>query len=86
MKIFNKIRLENNLLLKSNRNFRLFKQNFFLFSIFIKTTNTPNPHFLKFLPGKELCNEGETFDFSNIKEATVSPLARRIFEVNKNNK
>jgi hypothetical protein len=83
MKIFKKLRLENNLLFKSNKTLGLFKANYFLFSIFIKTQNTPNPHFLKFLPGKEICKEGETFDFSNLKESKVSPLARRIFEVKK---
>lgn len=85
MKIFNQIRFKNNLgnlAFNKLNNKTLIKQNFFLFSIFIKTQNTPNPHFLKFLPGKELCSEGETFDFSSLKEATISPLARRIFEVN----
>ncbi len=52
------------------------------FSIFVKTQQTPNPHFLKFFPGKELFSDGETYDFSNMKEATISPLARKLFEVN----
>ena len=51
------------------------------FSIFIKTQNTPNPHFLKFLPGKEILEEGETYEFSNPNEALPSPLARKLFDV-----
>jgi Fe-S cluster biogenesis protein NfuA len=52
-----------------------------LFSIFVKTQQTPNPHFLKFLPGKELLQDGETYDFSNERQANISPLARKIFEI-----
>jgi hypothetical protein len=51
------------------------------FSIFVKTQNTPNPHFLKFKPGKELLEEGETYEFSNPKQALPSPLARKLFDV-----
>lgn len=53
------------------------------FSIFVKSQSTPNPHFLKFLPGKELLQDGETYDFSDMKQASISPLARKIFEVKK---
>jgi hypothetical protein len=52
------------------------------FSIFIKTQNTPNPHFLKFLPGKDILEEGETYEFSNQNQALPSPLATKIFDVN----
>jgi hypothetical protein len=51
------------------------------FSIFIKTQNTPNPHFLKFKPGKEILEEGETYEFSSPKQALTSPLARKLFDV-----
>jgi hypothetical protein len=63
------------------KNQNLIKVSNFYFSIFVKSQSTPNPHFLKFLPGKELLKDGETYDFSNIKDASVSPLARKIFEV-----
>jgi Fe-S cluster biogenesis protein NfuA len=56
--------------------------NFFLFSIFIKTQPTPNPHFLKFFPGNDILSEGETFDFANEKQALSSPLAKKIFDIN----
>jgi Fe-S cluster biogenesis protein NfuA len=51
------------------------------FSIFIKTQSTPNPSFLKFLPGKELLKEGQTVDYSNERSSLKSPLAKRIFEI-----
>lgn len=54
---------------------------FQLFNLFIKTQNTPNPHFLKFLPGRQLLEEGETYDFSNVKQALPSPLAIKLFDV-----
>ena len=56
---------------------------YFSFSIFIKTQSTPNPHFLKFSPGKEILEEGETYEFSNEKQALVSPLATKLFDVYK---
>ena len=51
------------------------------FSIFIKTQNTPNPHFLKFLPGKDILEEGETYEFNNPNQALPSPLATKLFDV-----
>ena len=48
--------------------------------MFIQTENTPNPQTLKFLPGKVVMNEGTAF-FQNINEATDSPFAKRLFEV-----
>jgi hypothetical protein len=51
------------------------------FSIFVKTQSTPNPHFLKFKPGKEILEEGETYEFNSPKQALPSPLARKIFDV-----
>lgn len=51
------------------------------FNLFVKTQSTPNPHFLKFLPGREILEEGETFDFADLKQAMTSPLARKLFDV-----
>ena len=52
------------------------------FNIFVKTEKTPNPHFIKFLPGREILEEGETHDFANHTQALNSPLARKLFDVN----
>lgn len=79
MKIF----LKNFLLKNPHKTNKLFQFRLYSFSIFIKTQSTPNPNFLKFLPGKEIFKDGETYDFADIKQANVSPLARKIFEVNK---
>jgi Fe-S cluster biogenesis protein NfuA len=69
--------------IKKNNFLRSFNQiNFKLFSIFVRSQPTPNPHFLKFFPGKELFKDGETFEFSNIKEAMASPLAKKLFDLN----
>ena len=48
--------------------------------MFIQTENTPNPKTLKFLPGKVVMNEGTAF-FQNSNEASESPFAKRLFEV-----
>ena len=64
-----------------NKNKRLLNIKQFYFSIFVKTQSTPNPHFLKFMPGKELLKDGETYEFTDIKQSLISPLARKIFEV-----
>ena len=53
-----------------------------MFSIFVKAQSTPNPHFLKFFPGKELFQDGETYDFANTRDALISPLAKKLFDVN----
>jgi len=53
----------------------------FMFSIFVKVQQTPNPHSLKFLPGKNILEEGETYDFANIRNAMTSPLAVKLFEL-----
>ena len=42
--------------------------------MFIQTEATPNPEFLKFLPGREVLAEGSR-DFRYMDEAQVSPLA-----------
>ena len=48
--------------------------------MFIQTEPTPNPATLKFIPGKIVLGDG-TADYRDADEATVSPLARRLFEI-----
>ncbi|HUX78141.1 MAG TPA: NifU family protein [Alphaproteobacteria bacterium] len=48
--------------------------------MFIQTEETPNPATLKFLPGRVLMLEG-TADFKSREEATISPLALKLFEI-----
>ncbi|HEY5290501.1 MAG TPA: NifU family protein [Caulobacteraceae bacterium] len=48
--------------------------------MFIQTETTPNPAVLKFLPGRELLDEG-TREFRDAEEAKASPLAESLFAV-----
>jgi Fe-S cluster biogenesis protein NfuA len=48
--------------------------------MFIQTEPTPNPATLKFMPGKTVLGDG-TVDFRDKSEATASPLAQRLFDV-----
>ena len=48
--------------------------------MFIQTEQTPNPQTLKFLPGKVVMTEGTAF-IQNIEEASNSPFAKRLFDV-----
>lgn len=48
--------------------------------MFIQTESTPNPDSLKFLPGKEVMPSGSR-DFRSFREAQVSPLAKKIFQM-----
>jgi Fe-S cluster biogenesis protein NfuA len=49
--------------------------------MFIQTEPTPNPASLKFLPGREVMSAGVA-DFTEAEEAVrLSPLAKRLFEV-----
>jgi Fe-S cluster biogenesis protein NfuA len=48
--------------------------------MFIQTEETPNPATLKFIPGRVVLPEG-TRDFRSADEATVSPLASRLFGI-----
>ena len=48
--------------------------------MFIQTEPTPNPATLKFIPGKSVLDDG-TADFRGKSEATASPLASRLFDV-----
>lgn len=48
--------------------------------MFIQTEATPNPATLKFIPGRIVLESG-TADFRSSDEATNSPLAARLFEI-----
>ncbi|WP_439816750.1 NifU family protein [Zavarzinia sp. CC-PAN008] len=48
--------------------------------MFIQTETTPNPATLKFLPGRDVLEQG-TVDFPSLEAAQRSPLARRLFQV-----
>ncbi len=49
--------------------------------MFIQTESTPNPATVKFIPGKNIVEEGKMLDFASPLDATKSPLARRLFEI-----
>lgn len=48
--------------------------------MFIQTEATPNPATLKFIPGKPVLEDG-TADFRSRNDATKSPLATRLFDI-----
>jgi len=48
--------------------------------MFIQTEATPNPATLKFIPGKPVLSRG-TADYRSPNEASGSPLASRLFEI-----
>ena len=48
--------------------------------MFIQTEATPNPVTLKFIPGREVLGDG-TMEYRDRSEASASPLAMRIFDV-----
>ena len=48
--------------------------------MFIQTEPTPNPATLKFLPGRQVLAQG-TADYRTQEEASASPLATRLFEI-----
>ncbi|MFN3669661.1 MAG: NifU family protein [Brevundimonas sp.] len=47
--------------------------------MFIQTEPTPNPHVLKFLPGRDVSSDPR--DFVNRDEAAASPLAEALFDL-----
>jgi Fe-S cluster biogenesis protein NfuA len=49
--------------------------------MFIQTETTPNPATLKFLPGRTVLETG-TLDMRDQDDATKSPLAERLFQIN----
>ena len=48
--------------------------------MFIQTESTPNPHTLKFLPGRPVLETG-TAEFCSYEEGMASPLARALFNM-----
>lgn len=48
--------------------------------MFIQTEQTPNPATIKFIPGEAVLESGTLF-FENKEEATTSPLASVLFEI-----
>ncbi|GAW41662.1 Fe/S biogenesis protein NfuA [Brevundimonas sp. SH203] len=48
--------------------------------MFIQTEPTPNPNVLKFLPGREV-SPAAALEYRTIDEATASPLAEALFEL-----
>ncbi|XP_050665838.1 NFU1 iron-sulfur cluster scaffold homolog, mitochondrial-like isoform X3 [Leptidea sinapis] len=50
-------------------------------TMFIQTQDTPNPNSMKFLPGQQVLESGQTMDFPNIGAAQCSPLAKMIFRI-----
>ena len=51
-----------------------------LHPMFIQTEPTPNPDVMKFLPGRDVAPAGAR-EFLNIDQATASPLAEALFEL-----
>lgn len=49
--------------------------------MFIQTQDTPNPNSLKFIPGVEVLQPGQTKDFPNVSDAYCSPLAKMLFRI-----
>jgi len=51
-------------------------------TLFIQTSQTPNPNSLKFTPGKPVLGEqGSTMEFRDYKTAQASPLAQKLFQI-----
>eukprot|EP01102_Stenamoeba_stenopodia_P017047 TRINITY_DN6055_c0_g1_i2.p1 TRINITY_DN6055_c0_g1~~TRINITY_DN6055_c0_g1_i2.p1 ORF type:complete len:268 (-),score=64.35 TRINITY_DN6055_c0_g1_i2:33-836(-) len=50
-------------------------------NLFIQVHNTPNPESLKFIPTGKTLMENGTKDISNYREASVSPLAKALFQI-----
>ncbi len=48
--------------------------------MFIQTEATPNPATLKFLPGQTVVEKG-SYDFRSAQDASNSPLALRLFDL-----
>lgn len=49
--------------------------------MFIQTEQTPNPNTLKFIPGVEVLGPGKTYEFKDVLQARVSPLAEKLFQI-----
>lgn len=50
--------------------------------MYIQTEDTPNPHSMKFLPGRDVIGRGELgVDFPTLESARTSPLAGALFDI-----
>jgi hypothetical protein len=49
-------------------------------SLFIRAVDTPNPNFMKFMPG-EIVLQDNTIDFSAPRYTNISPMARKLFNI-----
>ncbi|KAJ8932405.1 hypothetical protein NQ314_014662 [Rhamnusium bicolor] len=49
--------------------------------MFVQTQETPNPNSLKFLPGEQVLEPGQTIDFPNGQAAYCSPLGKMLFRI-----
>ncbi|RZC34994.1 Ras and/or Nfu N domain containing protein [Asbolus verrucosus] len=49
--------------------------------MFIQTQETPNPNSLKFLPGVQVLEQGQTIDFPTGQDAYCSPLGKLLFRI-----
>lgn len=49
--------------------------------MFIQTQETPNPNSLKFLPGVQVLEAGQTIDFPTGQAAYGSPLGKMLFRI-----
>ncbi|XP_023019462.1 NFU1 iron-sulfur cluster scaffold homolog, mitochondrial [Leptinotarsa decemlineata] len=50
-------------------------------NMFIQTQETPNPNSLKFLPGVQVLESGQTIDFPTGQAAYCSPLGKLLFRI-----
>lgn len=50
-------------------------------TLFIRTSETPNPNALKFLPNTRILPDNRTIEFLSGREAFNSPLARKLFAI-----
>lgn len=50
-------------------------------NMFVQTQETPNPNSLKFLPGRQVLEKGQTIDFPNGQAAYCSPLGKLLFRI-----
>ncbi|KNC79722.1 hypothetical protein SARC_07897 [Sphaeroforma arctica JP610] len=50
-------------------------------TLFIQTQDTPNPDSLKFYPGQNIMESGQTYFFNERKDSVNSPLAMSLFMV-----
>lgn len=50
-------------------------------NMFIQTQETPNPNSIKFLPGRQVLEAGQTIDFPNGQAAYCSHLGKMLFRI-----